>query len=317
MHQIFIDGREGTTGLQIQEQLQARPELELCELPADLRKDPAARKKLINQVDFVITCLPDAAARESLSMIESPRTRLIDPSSAHRVSPDFVYGFPELNGGQRERIAKASRVSVPGCHATGFVAALAPLVAGGLVPKDYPSVAHSLSGYSGGGKKLIATYETASPNEREHLRGPRPYALGLRHKHLPEMQHVVGLDSAPFFEPVVGDFYKGMLVSVPLFSRLLPKKLAPKDVHEVLSAHYQAERFVVVQPLASEALLEDGYLSPSACNDTNRLELFVFGHEQQILIVARLDNLGKGASGAAVQNLNLMLGVDEASGLAT
>jgi len=315
MHKIFIDGREGTTGLQIQERLQARPELELCELPADLRKDPAARKALINQVDFVITCLPDAAARESASLIENPKTRLIDPSSAHRVSPDFVYGFPELERGQRDRIRKAARVSVPGCHATGFVAALAPLVARGLVPKDYPSVVHSLTGYSGGGKKLIATYETASPNERERLRGPRPYALGLRHKHLPEMQALAGLDDAPFFEPVVGDFYKGMLVSVPLFSRLLPKKLSPKDVHEVLSAHYQAERFVVVQPLDAESLLDDGFLSPIACNDTNRLELFVFGHDQQLLIVARLDNLGKGASGAAVQNLNLMLGVDESSGL--
>jgi len=231
------------------------------------------------------------------------------------VSPDFVYGFPELDSEQRARIRKASRVSVPGCHATGLIAALAPLVSRGLVPKDYPVVVHSLTGYSGGGKKLIATYETASPNEREHLRGPRPYALGLRHKHLPEMQQVVGLASLPFFQPVVGDFYKGMLVSVPLFSQLLPKKPTPKDVHEVLSAHYHGERFVVVQPLETESLLEDGYLNPLACNDTNRLELFVFGHEQQVLIVARLDNLGKGASGAAVQNLNLMLGVDEASGL--
>jgi len=315
MVKIFIDGREGTTGLQIQERLSARSDLELCELPTDLRKDPAARKALINQVDFVITCLPDDAARQSLSLLENPRTRLIDPSSAHRVHQDFVYGFPELNGAQRERIRKASRVSVPGCHATGVVAALAPLIARGLVPKDYPVVAHSLTGYSGGGKKLIATYETASPNEHEHLRGPRPYGLALRHKHLPEMQHVAGLDSAPLFEPVVGDFYKGMLVSLPLFSRLLPKKASAKDVHEVLSTHYHGERFVVVQPLDAEPLLEDGYLSPLACNDTNRLELFVFGHEQQILIVARLDNLGKGASGAAVQNLNLMLGVDEASGL--
>jgi len=315
MAKIFIDGREGTTGLQIQERLSARSDIELCELPSNLRKDPAARKALINQVDFVITCLPDAAARESASLLQNPRTRLIDPSSAHRVSSDFVYGFPELDSEQRARIRKASRVSVPGCHATGFVAALAPLVARGLVPKDYPAVVHSLTGYSGGGKKLIATYETASPNEREHLRGPRPYALGLRHKHLPEMQHVVGLASAPFFQPVVGDFYKGMLVSVPLISQLLPKKLSPKEVHEVLSAHYQGERFVVVQPLETEALLEDGFLNPLACNDTNRLELFVFGHEEQILIAARLDNLGKGASGAAVQNLNLMLGVDEASGL--
>ena len=317
MHKIFIDGREGTTGLQIQERLAARPELELCELPANLRKDPAARKALINQVEFVITCLPDAAARESVGLIENPRTRLIDPSSAHRVDPEFVYGFPELNAGQRDRIRKATRVSVPGCHATGLVAALAPLVARGLVPKNYPTVVHSLSGYSGGGKKLIATYETATPNERERMRGPRPYGLGLQHKHLPEMRAVVGLDEAPLFEPVVGDFYKGMLVSVPLFPRLLPKKLSPRDVHEVLSSHYGGERFVVVQPLESEAQLEDGYLNPIGCNDTNRLELFVFGHEQQILIVARLDNLGKGASGAAVQNLNLMLGVDEGSGLET
>ncbi len=312
---IFIDGREGTTGLQIQERLQARADVELCEIPNEQRKDPNARKALINAVDFVITCLPDAAAREAASMIENPRTRMIDPSSAHRVSPDFVYGFPELNRGQRELIRKATRVSVPGCHATGLVAALAPLVARGLVPKDYPAVVHSLSGYSGGGKKLIAKYEAGAPAEQEALRGPRPYALSLKHKHLPEMQYVVGLENAPFFEPVVGPFYKGMLVSVPLITRLLPKKLAPQDVHEVLAAHYQGERFVVVQPLDSESLLDEGYLNPIACNDTNRLELFVFGHEQQILVIARLDNLGKGASGAAVQNLNLMLGVDEASGL--
>ncbi|MEO7033795.1 MAG: N-acetyl-gamma-glutamyl-phosphate reductase [Polyangiaceae bacterium] len=312
---IFIDGREGTTGLQIQERLQARADLELCELPDDQRKLSSARKALINAVDFVITCLPDAAAREALSMIENPRTRLIDPSSAHRVSADFVYGFPELNRGQRDLIRTAERVSVPGCHATGLVAALAPLVARGLVPKDYPTVVHSLSGYSGGGKKLIAKYEAATPAEQEALRGARPYGLGLKHKHLPEMQHLVGLEYAPFFEPLVGPFYKGMLVSVPLITRLLPKRLAPQDVHEALAAHYQGERFVVVQPLDSESLLDEGYLNPIACNDTNRLELFVFGHEQQILVVARLDNLGKGASGAAVQNLNLMLGVDESTGL--
>jgi N-acetyl-gamma-glutamyl-phosphate reductase len=315
MHKLFIDGREGTTGLQIQERLEGRADITLCELPAEQRKDSSARKALINQVDFVITCLPDEAARESASLLENPRTRLVDPSSAHRVSPGFVYGFPELDSGQRDRIRTAERVTVPGCHASGFVAALAPLVSRGLVPKDYPAVAHSLTGYSGAGKKGIASYETASPAERERLRGPRPYGLGLKHKHLPEMQRIVGLSSAPLFEPVIGDFYKGMLVSVPLITRLLPKKVAPRDVHEVLAAHYEGERFVVVQPLDASALLEDGYLNPIDCNDTNRLELFVFGHEEQILIVARLDNLGKGASGAAVQCLNLMLGVDEATGL--
>ncbi len=315
MHSIFIDGREGTTGLQIQERLQSRSDVELRELPAELRKDPHARRKLINDVDFVITCLPDAAARESASMISNPRTRLIDPSSAHRVSPDFVYGFPELRRGQRDAIRKSSRLSVPGCHATGMVAALAPLVALGLVPKNYPAVVHSLSGYSGGGKKLIAKYEESSPEERERLRGPRPYGLGLQHKHLPEMQQIVGLEAPPFFEPVVGNFYKGMLVSVPLITRLLPKRLSAKDAHEVLSAHYQGEPFVRVQPLDSASLLDEGYLSPIECNDTNRLDLFVFGHEEQVLLVARLDNLGKGASGAAVQNLNLLLGVDEATAL--
>lgn len=315
MFKIFIDGREGTTGLQIQERLQSRSDLELCELPSDLRKDPLAREALINDVDFVITCLPDAAARESAGMIKNSRTRLIDPSSAHRVSPEFVYGFPELSPAQRERIAHSKRLSVPGCHATGMVAALAPLVSRGLVPQDHPIVVHSLTGYSGAGKKMIATYEQASPGEHERLRAPRPYALALRHKHLPEMQHWVGLSSAPFFEPVIADFYKGMLVSVPLLTRLLPKRLSPRDVHEVLAAHYQGERFVVVQPLDSEPLLEEGFLNPMGCNDTNRLELFVFGHDEQVLLVARLDNLGKGASGAAVQSLNLMLGVAEETGL--
>ena len=315
MHKIFIDGREGTTGLQIQERLQSRSDLELCELPSDLRKDPAARQSLINEVDFVITCLPDAAARESASMIRNSRTRLIDPSSAHRVSAEFVYGFPEYDAAQRDRSANSARVSVPGCHATGLVAALFPLVSAGIVPKDYPAVVHSLTGYSGAGKKMIAAYETAAPNDRERLRGPRPYALGLRHKHLPEMAAFAGLANAPLFEPVIADFYKGMLVSVPLLTRLLPGRPGPRAVHERLSLHYEGERFVRVQPLDAESLLEDGYLNPMGCNDTNRLELFVFGHEDQVLIVARLDNLGKGASGAAVQNLNLMLGVDEARGL--
>lgn len=313
MHKVFIDGQEGTTGLQIQERLRVRRDLELLEIDPERRKDVEARRDIVSRADVVITCLPDAAAKETAAIALEAGKRVIDPSTAHRTAPNWVYGFAELDAGQRDRIRSSARVSVPGCHATGFVAVLYPLVSRGLVPRDYPVTAFSLTGYSGGGKKLIAAYEQAP--DRSQLAGPRPYGLGLTHKHVPEMQHVVGLASRPFFEPVVGDFYKGMLVSVPLITRLLPQKLNPADVHDVLGRHYEGERFIRLMPLGGDGALDNGYLDPLGCNDTNRLELFVFGHADQILVVARLDNLGKGASGAAVQNLNLMLGVDEATGL--
>jgi len=311
MPTVFIDGREGTTGLQIHERLRERSDLELLQIPAEKRKDAAARRELINAADFLITCLPDAAAVESIGMIDNPRTRVLDPSTAHRTAKGWVYGFAELAPGQRQAIAGAARVSVPGCHAIGFVAALRPLVDAGVVARDAAVAAFSLTGYSGGGRKMIEEYESRSD---ERVAAPRVYALGLKHKHLPEMQHVVGLLHPPLFEPVVSNFYQGMLVSIPLAARLLTKKISPAGVHEVLSRHYEGERFVRVMPLSADGS-SYGVLYPTACNGTNRLELFVFGHDDQLLVMARLDNLGKGAAGNAVQNLNLMLGADEASGL--
>jgi N-acetyl-gamma-glutamyl-phosphate reductase len=312
MFKIFIDGQEGTTGLQIHQRLKDQPDLRLLEIHPERRKDPAARAALLNEADLVITCLPDAAAKEAASLVANDRTRIVDPSTAHRTAEGWVYGMPELEPGQRDKIRRSLRVSVPGCHATGFVAIMRPLTLRGIVSSDYPVVAHSLTGYSGGGKKLIADYEGGL---KERPAGPRPYALGLAHKHLPEMKRYAGLSAAPLFEPVVADFYQGMLVSVGLMSRLLPGRTTPADVHRALSEHYAGERFVRVLPLDLAACTEDGFLSPVACNGTNRLDLAVFGTDEQILVIARLDNLGKGASGAAVQAMNLMLGRDEGAGL--
>lgn len=315
MHKIFIDGREGTTGLEIHERLKGRADIELLQIPSESRKDPAVRREFVNAADIVITCLPDAAAKETVAMIENERTRVLDPSTAFRTHPDFVYGVPELGPEQRQAIATARRVSNPGCHAVGFISALYPLVKRGVVPRDYPVTAFSLTGYSGGGKKMIEDYEASSEERRKQLVAPRPYALSLEHKHLPEMQKVVGLTAPPFFEPVVSSFYRGMLVSVPLHARLLDRPRHASELHALLAEHYQGERFVKVMPFGGEGHLDGGQLDPTLCNHTNRLELFVFGNAERALIVARLDNLGKGASGSAVQNLNLMLGVDEALGL--
>lgn len=312
MFKVFIDGQEGTTGLQIHQRLRDQPDLALLEIDPQRRKDPAARAALLNEADVVITCLPDAAAKEAVALVTNPRTRIVDPSTAHRTAEGWVYGLPELEPGQREKIRHSLRVSVPGCHATGFVSIMRPLTLRGLVPADYPVVAHSLTGYSGGGKKLIAAYESGT---QARPVGPRPYALGLAHKHLPEMKRFSGLNAAPLFEPVVADFYQGMLVSVGLLPRLLPTRTTPADIHRALSEHYAGERFVRVLPLDLAACTEDGFMSPVACNGTNRLDLAVFGHDEQILVVARLDNLGKGASGAAVQAMNLMLGRDEGTSL--
>ncbi|MDP5238146.1 N-acetyl-gamma-glutamyl-phosphate reductase [Uliginosibacterium sp. 31-16] len=314
-YKIFIDGRHGTTGLKIDERLAGRTDVEVLTIPEDKRKDPAVKAEYINAADVVFLCLPDAASKESVALLkpDNTRTRFLDASTAHRTNPDWVYGLPELLG-QRERIRTSQRIAVPGCHATGFILSVAPLVAAGLVPADYPLTCTSLTGYSGGGKEMIADYEGQGALP-DHMLSPRIYALGLGHKHLPEMKVLTGIAHAPVFSPVVGPFAQGMLVSVPLLPRLL-NGLTPEAVHAELSRYYGDEACVKVMPLGGGEVVEAGFLPATRCNNTNRAELFVFGHAEQILLVTRFDNLGKGASGAAIQCMNIALGCNELTGLA-
>ncbi|HEY5961607.1 MAG TPA: N-acetyl-gamma-glutamyl-phosphate reductase [Polyangiaceae bacterium] len=313
MVRVFIDGQEGTTGLEIQERLVGRRDLELINIDPERRKDAEARRACIDSADVTILCLPDAAAKESVALATRATARFIDASTAHRIAPNWVYGMAELAPGQRDQIRNARYVANPGCHATGFAAVVRPLMDAGVITPDYPIFAQSITGYSGGGKKLIASYREGKP---EVVAPPRPYSLGLTHKHLPEMRVVSGLDHNPFFVPVLGPFYRGMLVSVPLEVASLKRRLGPAELHALYSQRYAGEVFVKVMPLGDTSSLDDGtMLSPLGCNGTNRMEIFVFGHADQALVVARLDNLGKGASGAAVQNLNLMSGVPETTGL--
>jgi N-acetyl-gamma-glutamyl-phosphate reductase len=288
----------------------------LLQIEPSRRKDPEARRAIMREADLVILCLPDAAAIEAVSLAAAD-TRILDASTAHRVAPDWVYGLPELEPEQRARIQRAARVSNGGCYAMGFLLALRPLVDAGIVPLDYPVTVHAQSGYSGGGKKLIEAF--ASHNHLDEGLSPswtvRPYSLGLAHKHVAEMQHYALLEHPPLFAPSAGNYYQGMLVQLPLHVRLLGKPVTLEDVHAVLAQRYRAERFVRVMPLGAESELESGYLNATKLNHSNDCELFVFGRREQILVVARLDNLGKGAAGAAVQNLNLMLGCEESTGL--
>ncbi len=316
-YNVFIDGRHGTTGLKIDERLSNRPDIEILTIPEAQRKDPAAKAAYINEADIVFLCLPDTASRESVSLLapHNTRTRFLDASTAHRTDPDWVYGLPELNPGQRKRIHEARKVAVPGCHASGFIMLMYPLVAAGIVPRDYPATAYSITGYSGGGKEMIADYETPGTLP-EAMKSPRFYALGLKHKHLPEMRAVVGLRDDPLFTPIVGNFAQGMVVAVPLLPRLLPKALSAQDIQRYFADYYADEVFVHVMPFDATAVLDSGFLPATVCNDTNRAEIFVFGHGDQILLAARFDNLGKGASGAAIQCMNIMLGLKETTGLA-
>lgn len=310
---VFIDGKAGTTGLKIFERLGSRDDIEILLIDEDKRKDNAERSKLINSSDIVFLCLPDAAAKEAVSLCTNPEVKIIDASTAHRINPDWDYGFPELSEKHRENIRNSKRVANPGCYASGFISLVYPLVRAGVLPEDYPLTCHAVSGYSGGGNKMITAIE--GNDKTGEMFSPRQYALGQRHKHLPEMQAVCGLKYPPMFNPIVDDYFSGMVVSVPLISRCLAKKYTPADIHGILSEHYAGQHFVKVMELGGEKTLPDGFLAANTLADTNNMQLFVFGNDEQILLCSRFDNLGKGASGAAVQCMNIMLGIDEATGL--
>lgn len=313
---VFVDGQEGTTGLRIHEYLAARSDVEVLRIDADKRKDAAERARLLNAADVAFLCLPDAASREAAAMITNPNTCLIDASTAHRTVTGWAFGLPELAADQRAKIRASKRIANPGCHASAFILALRPLVDAGLLEADALVTATSITGYSGGGKSMIADYEAGGEAK---LASPRPYGLGLAHKHLPEMMSHTGLRNAPVFMPIVGPFYKGLTVSVPLHLSQLRAGARAEDVQQVLAAHYEGERFIRVMPLCDAATLSDGFFDVQACNDSNRVDLFVFASEGQqhgqVMLMARLDNLGKGASGAAVQSMNVHLGLDEGLGL--
>lgn len=307
---VYIDGKEGTTGLQIYDRLSGREDINLLLIDDDKRKDLTERKKYLNGADIVFLCLPDGAAVEAVGLIDNPNTRVIDASTAHRTAAGWVYGFPELLAGQRQRIKFAKRVANPGCHATGFLSIVAPLVAMDILPKDYPVTCFSLTGYSGGGKKMIAEYE--GDGKAEELYSPRIYGTNLKHKHLPEMQALSGLKYPPVFSPIVDDYYKGMATGIQLHNALLKGKPTARDICELLGRYYEDQTMVRVAPWGSES----GMLAANTFSGYDNLEISVTGTGEQTLIVSRFDNLGKGASGAAVQNMNLMLGLDETTGLA-
>lgn len=306
---IYIDGKEGTTGLQIYDRLSKRQDLELLLIDEEKRKDVAERKKCINEADLVFLCLPDAAACEAVGLLENEKTKIIDASTAHRTADGWVYGFSELSEGYKKAVQEARFLANPGCHATGVIASTYPLVQLGILPTNYPLSVFSLTGYSGGGKKMIAQYEAGEkPNE---LYAPRIYGLNLKHKHLPEIQKVCGLTQPPVFCPVVDDYYKGMATTIMLQNDALAKKMTAEEIWESLAAYYEGRSLVTVAPFGGEAAMT----AANKMAGKDSLQLIVCGHEKQTIVTALFDNLGKGASGAAVQNMNFMLGFEETEGL--
>lgn len=306
MKKIFIDGSVGTTGLRIFERLNSRDDVELLTLSEENRKDPVCRKEMLNKADVAFLCLPDDAAREAVAMVENPNTVIIDASTAHRTLPDWAYGFPELSSAFEEKLLKSKRIAVPGCHASGFIALVYPLIEAGLLDKDTLFTCHSITGYSGGGKKMIAEYEGADRNIL--LGAPRQYGLTQQHKHLKEMKGIVGLENAPMFSPIVADFYSGMTVTVPVFSSMLKGTLA--DVKKVYAEKYTGEIVTYV-----DSLDENGFVSGLALSQKDSMKITVCGNEERIVLLAGYDNLGKGASGAAIECMNLVIGADRTKGL--
>lgn len=318
-YKIFIDGKEGTTGLKIFERFEGRDDLEILLIDEDKRKDVNERKRLINESDYTFLCLPDSAAIEAVSLCENPNTIIIDASTAHRTNPDWAYGFPELSSEHRKKVETSHRIAVPGCYASGFNAIVYPLVKSGILPSDYPVVCHAVSGYSGAGKKAIAQYED---EERDfQLESPRLYALTQEHKHLPEMQKVSGLSFKPAFSPYICDYFSGMSVSIPLHIRMLNSskgKIGRADCQEIcdmFKAHYEGSRFVQVADFMGQDILTEPFIPANTLSGTNNMQIFICGNDERVTITSRFDNLGKGASGAAVQCMNISMGVDETLGL--
>ncbi|WP_342756806.1 N-acetyl-gamma-glutamyl-phosphate reductase [Kineothrix sedimenti] len=309
---IFIDGSEGTTGLRIHERFMGRDDIEILPVSQELRKDENERRRLINSSDISILCLPDTAARESVGMIENENVRIIDTSTAHRTQDDWSYGFPELSENHRKAVAKGKRIAVPGCHATGFISLLYPIVAEGILSSEYPVSGFSITGYSGGGKSMIAQYE--DEKRVPEFDSPREYALSQQHKHLKEMKKIAGLSREPLFSPIVADYYSGMVVSVPLYTEFLKGCHTPDKLRTFFHDYYAGQKLIHVMPQSAEEEIK-GMMAGNGCSGWDGLKLYVTGNEERAVLTAQFDNLGKGASGAAIQCLNIMLGCEEQKGL--
>jgi len=312
MTKVFIDGSAGTTGLRIYERLGERKDIELIRLDEEHRKDNAARREAIREADIAFLCLPDAAAIEAVELAEGSDTVILDTSTAHRTAPGWAYGFPELSADHRNAVRNGRRIAVPGCYATGFISLVYPLVRAGILPKDYPLACFAISGYSGGGKKLIAQYE--DPDRNKQLSSARTYAWSQEHKHLPEMKAVTGIEREPLFSPLTTDYYSGMLVQIPLYTDMLLRRVTTEDIRETLAGHYHGEKLIHVNPIGAD--VEKGnVIFSDEMSGRDSLQIYVTGNEDRIVVASAFDNLGKGASGAAVQNMNIVMGIDETCGL--
>ncbi|MCR5208595.1 MAG: N-acetyl-gamma-glutamyl-phosphate reductase [Lachnospiraceae bacterium] len=312
MKKVFIDGSSGTTGLRINERFAGRDDIEIMEIDPEKRKDPAEIKKFINESDITFLCLPDDAAREAVTLVENENTVILDTSTAHRTEPGWAYGFPELSREHREAVAKSKRIAVPGCYASGFIGLAYPLVKGGILPKDYPVSIFAISGYSGGGKKLIADYEAEGRDKKYD--SARMYGWGQTHKHLKEMKAITGIDRLPLFSPVTTNYHSGMIVQVPLYADLLAKKMKPEEVRDFFADYYKDEKFIKVMPFGAD-VEAGGAIFSDGCAGWDGMEIFVTGNEDRMVVASRFDNLGKGASGAAVECMNIVIGCDPARGL--
>ncbi|MGI5070615.1 N-acetyl-gamma-glutamyl-phosphate reductase [Treponema pectinovorum] len=313
MYKVFIDGKEGTTGLKIYERFAKRTDIEILLIDEEKRKVPAERAKMINSSDYTFLCLPDSASIEAVKLCTNPNVKIIDASTAHRTNPDWAYGFPELSAKHRKRIASSKRVAVPGCYASGFASLVYPLVKNNIISPDYPLVCHAVSGYSGAGKKAIEQYN--SPERNIELDSPRLYALTQEHKHLPEMALISGLKYKPIFNPYICDYFSGMSVTVSIHTRLMQKKLTGEELTSIFKEQYNSSKFVKCADFMGQDILSENFIAANTLAGTNNMQIFICGNDERLVLTSRFDNLGKGASGAAVQCMNIMMAIDEGTGL--